>query len=134
MITVTAALIMRDDRMLIARRRRGDPLDGLWEFPGGKLEAGESPEQCLERELREEFGIDARVGEFFMSNQHRYPHIEIELLAYWARHLSGEFRLLDHDAIHWTTIPDLAHYDFAPADIPIVERLQNGVEAWSRRP
>jgi 8-oxo-dGTP diphosphatase len=124
MIIVTAALILRGDRILIARRHRGDPLDGLWEFPGGKLEAGETPEQCLKRELREEFGIEARVGDFFMSNQHRYPHLAIELLAYWAEHLSGEFRLSDHDAIEWARFPDLARYAFAPADIPIVERLR----------
>jgi len=71
MVTVTAALIARDGRLLVARRAAGRSQGGLWEFPGGKLEPGEAPEDCLRRELREELGIESTVGAFFDESVHR---------------------------------------------------------------
>jgi 8-oxo-dGTP diphosphatase len=119
---VTAAVIEKDGRILIARRKAG-ALAGKWEFPGGKLEPGETPEACLRRELREEFEIDAEIGEFVCSSKFEYKHLPMELLVYRARHLAGEFRLNDHSAIAWVTRAGLTGYDFSSADIPVVKLL-----------
>ncbi len=102
-ITVTAAVLEKDGRILIARRKRGDRLADKWEFPGGKIEEGETPEACLRRELQEELGIDVSVGGFVGRSCHRYPHGEIELLAYRVTHLSGDFQLHDHEEIRWVS-------------------------------
>ncbi len=118
---VTAAVIEKDGKILIAQRRAGDALGGKWEFPGGKLEPGETPEQCLARELREEFQIEASIGAFICASRFEYKHAHIELLAYRAAHVSGEFRLNDHDAIKWVPPAELSSYDFSSADIPVVE-------------
>jgi len=120
---VTAAVMEKDGKILIAQRKRGDALAGKWEFPGGKLEPGETPEICLRRELMEEFGVDTRIGGFICSSKFEYKHLPIELLAYRAEHLSGEFKLNDHDRIEWVVPADLAKYDFCSADIPVVELL-----------
>lgn len=124
MIRVTAAVIERDGRILIAKRPAGDRLAGLWEFPGGKIEEGEDPRVCLARELHEEFGITAEIGEFLVSHVHRYPHVEIELLSYRARHVAGDFDLRDHDEVRWVLPEEMDEYSFAPADLPTVELLQ----------
>ncbi|KAF0125401.1 MAG: mutator MutT protein [Elusimicrobia bacterium] len=120
---VTAAVIEKDGRVLIAQRKSGDALAGKWEFPGGKLEPGETPEACLKRELREEFGVETEIGDFICSSRFEYKHFHIELLVYRARHLSGEFKLHDHTAIAWVEPADLLKYDLASADIPVVARL-----------
>lgn len=120
---VTAAVIVKDGKILIAQRREGSALAGKWEFPGGKLEPGETPEQCLARELREELGIEARIGAFICASCFEYKHMPIELLAYRAEHVSGEFKLNDHARIEWVRPAELADYDFSSADIPVVRLL-----------
>ena len=122
---VTAAVIERDGKILLARRK-GGALAGKWEFPGGKLEPGETPEACLRRELMEEFGVDTRIGAFVCSSKFEYKHLPIELLVYRASHLSGEFKLTDHSAIEWVRPEDLSKYDLSAADIPVVEVLLGG--------
>jgi 8-oxo-dGTP diphosphatase len=122
---VTAAVIERDGRILLARRK-GGALAGKWEFPGGKLEPGETPEACLRRELMEEFGVDTEIGAFVCSSKFEYKHLPIELLVYRASHLSGEFRLTDHSAIEWVKPEDLSKYDLSSADIPVVDVLLGG--------
>ncbi|SVD35025.1 uncharacterized protein METZ01_LOCUS387879, partial [marine metagenome] len=82
-IRVTAAILEKNRKILIAKRKTGDELfAGLWEFPGGKVEKGETPKECMARELREELDIDVEVGELITSNKHKYPHGIFELLAY----------------------------------------------------
>ncbi|HBE88576.1 MAG TPA: 8-oxo-dGTP diphosphatase MutT [Elusimicrobia bacterium] len=120
---VTAAVIEKDGRVLIAQRKSGDALAGKWEFPGGKLEPGETPEACLRRELKEEFGVETEIGDFICSSEFEYKHFHIELLVYRARHISGEFQLHDHAAIEWVAPADLLKYDLASADIPVIEKL-----------
>lgn len=119
---VTAAVIEKDGRILLARRK-GGALAGKWEFPGGKLEPGETPEACLRRELMEEMGVDTEIGAFVCSSKFEYKHLPIELLVYRARHLSGEFKLNDHSAIEWVKPGDLSSYDLSAADIPVVNIL-----------
>lgn len=123
---VTAAVIEKDGKVLIARRKAGDALAGKWEFPGGKMEPGETPEQCLRRELTEEFGVDTEIGAFICSSKFEYKHLPIELLVYRARHISGDFRLNDHAAIAWVAVDDLQDYDLASADIPVIAALRAG--------
>jgi len=96
----------------------------FWEFPGGKLEQGETPEDCLSREMREEFGIDVAVGEFFGESLYHYAYGSIRLLAYLVDWTSGEMSLIDHQDCRWVAFGDLDRYEFVPADIPFAERLQ----------
>ena len=122
-IRVTAAVIRQAGKILIARRPAGDPLAGCWEFPGGKIETGESARECLARELREEFGVDAVVGRFVTTSRFAYPTAEIELIAYEAELAAGELSLSSHDRIAWARADELLDYELAPADIPIAETL-----------
>ncbi|TFG64280.1 MAG: (deoxy)nucleoside triphosphate pyrophosphohydrolase [Spirochaetales bacterium] len=123
-IQVTAAVIAEGGRVLLAQRSAGDPLEGKWEFPGGKIEEGESPEECLKRELKEELGIGTRIGKFIASCRWDYPHISIELLAYEAEILSGSPAPLDHSACAWVNTEELAAWELAPADVPIAEKVR----------
>jgi len=123
MIEVTAALIRRADKILIARRPGRDELAGLWEFPGGKLEEGESPEECLAREILEELAITISVGEFFADSIYEYPGKVVHLMAFWADWTEGEIKACAHDAVVWSSAAELREYTFAPADRPIVTKL-----------
>lgn len=122
-ILVVAALLVVDGKILLARRRPGKSLAGFWEFPGGKIENGESPEEALERELREEFSIETRTGKLLGTNRHHYPDFQIELSAYWSELLSGEFRLTDHDEVRWVAPQELSQFRLAPADVPFVAMI-----------
>jgi 8-oxo-dGTP diphosphatase len=122
-VPVAAALIERDGRVLIGRRKAGR-FAGKWEFPGGKIEEGETPETCLKRELREELDIDAQIGPFFLSTVYPYRHATIELLTYRARIISGEISLRDHTEVRWVAVGDLRRYDFPEADEAIIEALE----------
>jgi 8-oxo-dGTP diphosphatase len=121
LITVTAAIIQKENRVFAARRKAGKHLEGMWEFPGGKLEAGESPEVCLARELAEEFGIETRVGRYLGDSVYDYGEKIIRLVAYHVTHVSGEFRLTDHDELRWLTGAELHEIEWAPADIPLLQ-------------
>lgn len=125
---VTAAIIETDGKILIARRKKGSHQESKWEFPGGKIEEGETPEECLARELYEEFQITASIGEFYCESEHDYGDKHIRLLAYRAHHLSGDFNLDSHDEIQWVKCSELESYDFAEADRPIVSQLQKDAE------
>jgi len=122
-LTVTAAIIEKDSRILAVRKRPGLHLGGYWEFPGGKLESNETPEECLQRELFEELGIQCEIGVFLAESIHDYGNRVIRLLGFHVRHTSGEFHLTDHDAIRWLTVDELFTLQWAPADIPLVEAL-----------
>lgn len=123
MLKVTAAILKKGDLILIAQRKAGDKLAGKWEFPGGKIELGETPEQCLIREIKEEFNIDIMVGEYFGSNTHHYGDKTVYLMAFWAKWLGGKIEASAHDQYKWVSVGELAHYDFAAADLPFVQKL-----------
>lgn len=123
MIRVTAAILERDGQIFLARRGAGRRLAGYWEFPGGKIEAGETPQQCLRRELFEELGILARVGGHFQTVIHRYPEGVVQLEAYRVEYFAGEFVLRDHDAVSWLSPDRLSEKQLAPADVPIAVAL-----------
>jgi 8-oxo-dGTP diphosphatase len=120
---VCCGIAERDGKILIARRKRGSARAGLWEFPGGKVEGGESPEECLAREFLEE--LDLRIGEpsFFLENTHAYEDILIRLLAYRVRILEGEPKALDHEELRFISLSELGAFDFSAADLPIASAL-----------
>ena len=128
MTTVTAAIIIRDGKVLIARRNPDLTNGGRWEFPGGKIKAGESPRGCLKRELKEELGIDAEIGEFFIESLYRYPEATVRLLVYNIDAFKGEITLSSHDRAAWVQPRDLLAYPLLPADRPVAEALLKETE------
>ncbi|MEW6117120.1 MAG: (deoxy)nucleoside triphosphate pyrophosphohydrolase [Nitrospirota bacterium] len=128
-INVTAAILEKDGNILIAKRKKGRHLEGKWEFPGGKMEPDENPEECLKRELFEELSIQTTIERFFAES--RYDRIR--LLAFIVRHISGEFILNVHDEIRWVPLNEIDRYDFAPADIPIVQKLKEEMPPLERQ-
>jgi 8-oxo-dGTP diphosphatase len=126
MINVTAAILVKNRKILIAKRKSNDKLSGKWEFPGGKVEADETPRACLAREMQEEFGIAVTVEEFLGESIYHYDHGSIRLLAYRAGWSHGDLNLMDHADCAWASIDQLNHFDFAPADIPFVNKLLSG--------
>lgn len=125
MVQVAAAIIQQNDLILVARRAAHKSQAGFWEFPGGKIENNESPEDCLRRELKEELNISVAVDQFLISSQHDYGSLQIELLAYLCTFLAGDVHLIDHDTIAWVKKSELQTYHLAPADIPIVNAYLN---------
>jgi 8-oxo-dGTP diphosphatase len=125
-VKVTAAIMSSNGRILIAQRKAGHHLAGKWEFPGGKIESGETPEECLRREMKEEFDIDTRVGAFLGRSHYAYNHQRIELLAFRVVWQEGILRVREHARVKWVRTGQLARFDFAPADAPFVEKLLNG--------
>lgn len=129
MIEVAAAIIENDQgQLLIARRRQGKSQAGLWEFPGGKLEANESPETCLIRELREEMNIEIIPYAPFGVSEHDYGTVQIRLIAYRARYAGGDLKLTDHDEVRWVNTLGLGEVEWAPADVPFVHQLMENVQ------
>ena len=122
-LLVTAALIEEEGRVLLARRRPGKHMGGRWELPGGKVEQGETAEQSLCRELAEELGIEARVGEFLGSARFEGNGVRLELLVYRVQRVSGEPALNEHEEIRWVRPADLLGFDLADSDRTVVERL-----------
>ncbi len=130
---VVAGLI-RDDRgrILLTKRRPDQALPNQWEFPGGKLEPGESPVAALHRELREEIGVAVELGNVWEALFHAYPDFDLLMLVYPCRIIEGEPRPLEVAAAEWTTVDGLASYDILPADLPLVERLRAEAAATPR--
>ncbi len=123
-----AALIVSGGRLLITQRREGDFLAGKWEFPGGKVEPGETPEEALRREIREELELEVEVGPLFQLVRHDYGHLQIRMLIYWCRVNGGEPRPKGCRAYRWVQKEELLLCDFAGADRPVAERLAR--EEW----
>ncbi len=124
MIDVVAAIILDGKKVMIARRAIHKSLPGKWEFPGGKVEEGEKPEEALVRELKEEFDIKTEIGVLVKTIEHSYDNFDIRLAAYITKIVAGNFRLSDHDKILWVDVEMLHNYDLATADIPIAQELQ----------
>jgi mutator protein MutT len=121
-IVVTAAVIERGGRYLVTRRLRGTHLEGLWEFPGGKCERGETHEACLLRELREELGCDAIVGAKLLDVAHDYPERTVEL-HFFSCELHGQPQPLLGQEIRWVPGAELHSLDFPPADAELIQML-----------
>ena len=121
---VVAALIWQGDRFLACQRPAHKARGLLWEFVGGKVEPGETPEQALCRECREELNVEIAVGELFMDVTHRYPDLLVHLRLYHAAIVSGIPEKLEHNDIRFITTAEIDDYPFCPADEEILERLK----------
>lgn len=122
-IIVAAAIIQQEERFLITKRKFASHLGGLWEFPGGKIEPGETLEDCLRREVKEELGVEISEPQFFHSLRHQYPEKEVELHFFTCSILHGHPQALDCVEVRWIPRHALTSYQFPPADIPVIKKL-----------
>jgi len=122
-LIVTAAIIRKNDTVLLTRRPEGSRHAGMWEFPGGKVDRNESPSACLRRELREELGIEADIGAIFEVVYHRYDWGPVLILAYECRYSGGTIQHLGVADHHWVALADLPDYTILEADTPIIDKL-----------
>ena len=123
-IDVSAALIFHHGRLLITQRHANSHLGGRWEFPGGKRESGETFEQCLVREIREELGAEIRVGELFDEISHTYPEKSVHLKFFICKLVSGEPQPIDCAAVKWIDKAGLDTHEFPAADAQLLEKLK----------
>ena len=123
-IEVAAALVLRAGKILITQRFAGSHLGGLWEFPGGKREPGETFEQCLARELREELGVEVKIGGLFEEITHVYAEKTVRLKFFLCELSEGEPQPIGCAAVKWVGKQELAEYDFPAADARLLDRLR----------
>ncbi|AFY67233.1 A/G-specific adenine glycosylase [Geitlerinema sp. PCC 7407] len=122
---IGVAVIWNDqNQILIDRRPQSGLLGGLWEFPGGKIEAGETVEDCIVREIREELAIDVEVGDHLITIDHAYTHFRVTLQVYHCRHVAGEPTPIECDEIRWVTLDALDEFPFPKANTQIIEALR----------
>ena len=126
MTEVVAALIWDEDRFLICQRPENKERGLLWEYVGGKVEPGETKQEALIRECREELDVTITVGDVFMDVVHEYPDITVHLTLFHASIAEGTIRLLEHNAIAWITPAEIPDYDFCPADEDINKQIIKG--------
>jgi 8-oxo-dGTP diphosphatase len=117
----------RSGQILIDRRKAGGTMGGLWEFPGGKIEAGETVTECIAREIQEELGIEITVGEHLISIDHTYPTFQLTLIVHHCQHISGIPQPIESEEIRWVNVRDLDKYQFPAANIAIIKALQFGI-------
>jgi 8-oxo-dGTP diphosphatase len=132
-IEVAAGLVFRDGKLLITLRHADVHLGGLWEFPGGKREEGETFEQCLVRELREELGIEVETGKLLQSLTHAYPEKTVTLEFFVCRWKQNEPQPMGCSACKWISLEELKDHDFPAADARLIRILQESPELWSVR-
>lgn len=122
---ISAGIISCNGKILIAQRSRLKSLPYLWEFPGGKLETGETLEQCLKREIKEELDLNITVGDLYMTTAYEYEFGSFELNVFLARSSTQNIgELTAHEAVRWVDIAELDNFEFSAADLPIVEKLK----------
>ncbi|MDA1076027.1 MAG: (deoxy)nucleoside triphosphate pyrophosphohydrolase [Proteobacteria bacterium] len=121
MIEVVCALIQRDRKLLVAKRAVGQSMAGKWEFPGGKLRAGETPRKAIVREIMEELGCTIEVRSALPVNEHHYCDFSIRLIPFVCRLTAGEPEALEHEEINWASLAQLRNFDWTAADIPILD-------------
>jgi len=122
--SVTAALIRNEDKILIAQRGRDKRFGRKWEFPGGKIRVNETPEDCLQREIKEELNLEIQVEKHFCTTYHQYPDFSIELIAFWCSIVGGKLKLADHEQVRWVTIREMNKYSFVEADLKVIAALK----------
>ena len=122
-VDVVAALVVEDGRFLICRRPVGKARAGLWEFAGGKVEPGETPQAALIRECQEELDVTLRVDDVYFEVVHAYPDITVRLTLFRATIASGTLTKKEHDELRWITPPEIRNFAFCPADEAILEKI-----------
>ena len=123
MFIVTAAAMIRGGKVLIAQREAGSHMEYCWEFPGGKLEPGETPEECIVREIKEELDMEIEVLDIYKVVKFDYKEKDILLLCYLCKVAKGEGKAIECNDFRWVGREELVNYEFVPADLPIVEKL-----------
>lgn len=123
MTEVVAALVWEGEKFMICQRPAHKARGLLWEFVGGKVEPGESREEALIRECREELAVTLSVGELFMDVVHVYPDLTVHLSLYHAAIKQGVPQKLEHNDIRWITPAEIPHYEFCPADVEILQKI-----------
>ena len=125
-IRVVAAVIRKDDRIFATQRGYGEFKDG-WEFPGGKIEQGETPQQALVREIREELETEIRVGDLIDTIEYNYPTFHLSMDCFWCEIVEGSLELKEHEAAKWLDRESLYTVDWLPADVALVEKIRQGM-------
>ena len=122
-IKVTGALIQKNDKYLIGRRGPNEKSPGLWEFPGGKIEKGETPIQCIKRELKEELNINAEIGDLVTKYSYDYSNVSYLLYFFKVKSYEGDFKIIVHDKLEWVSLNDFHKYDFLQGDTPLINQM-----------
>ena len=122
-VRVVAAVIRKDDKIFATQRGYGEFKDG-WEFPGGKIEEGETPEQALAREIKEELDTEIQVGELIGTIEYDYPKFHLSMDCFWCEIMQGGLELKEHEAARWLSKEELYSVDRLPADVGVVERVE----------
>ena len=125
-IKVVAAIIRKEKCVFATQRGYGDYKD-WWEFPGGKIEPGESPEDALVREIKEELASDILVEKYLTTVEHDYPEFHLSMACYWCSVKSGKLTLLEHEAARWLPLDNLRQVNWLPADVKVVEAIEKSI-------
>lgn len=123
-IKVVAAIIVEDNKIFATQRGYGD-FKGGWEFPGGKVEAGELPQEALVREIKEELDTEIEVGDLVDTIEYDYPNFHLSMDCFWAKIVSGDLILKEHAAAKWLAKDELDSVEWLPADITLIEKIKN---------
>ena len=122
-VRVVAAVIRKDNKIFATQRGYGEFKDG-WEFPGGKIEEGEPPEQALAREIKEELNTEIQVGKLVDTIEYDYPKFHLSMDCFWCEIMQGGLELKEHEAARWLSKEELYSVDWLPADVGVVERIE----------
>ena len=122
-VNVTAAVIRKDNKIFATQRGYGEFKDG-WEFPGGKIEPGESPREALKREIKEELDAEIKVGEYIRTIEYDYPTFHLSMQCFWCELISDEVVLKEHEAAKWLSKDELMNVDWLPADIALLSDIK----------
>ena len=125
-IRVVAAIIKDEDKIFATQRGYGD-FAGGWEFPGGKIEEGETPQEALVREIKEELAADIEVGELIETVEYDYPTFHLSMDCFWRQLISKEVKLLEHEAARWLTKETINDVDWLPADQGLIEKIKESI-------
>jgi 8-oxo-dGTP diphosphatase len=128
-IKVVAAIIRKDNTVLATQRGYGDYKD-WWEFPGGKIEPGETPEAALAREIKEELDSEIAVEQYLTTVEHDYPEFHLSMDCYWCEVKSGKLTLLEHEAAKWLPLGNLRQVNWLPADVKVVEAIEKSQQSY----
>lgn len=128
-IRVVAAVIRDGSRIFATQRGYGEYKDG-WEFPGGKIEEGETPQEALAREINEELDTEIEVGEYIDTIEYDYPNFHLSMDCFWCKILDGDLVLKEHEAAKWLDKNTIDDVDWLPADITIIDRIKKEMQEW----